>query len=154
MYELSDEPRRSGQVAPLLTVIFGALFLAAAVVGTFEAVVSNQEAEALAAAPVCTSGELSTACRGQVNAPVLGGYDEGSGLTPERHIDVKAPDGDLYHLTTRIVGSPPQIGSLIRLEYWKGKLVRFTTASGTFRTGDHPSLLSHPSRGARGTRLR
>ena len=140
---LADQGRKAG---PLLTAICAAVFLASAFVAVFEALLLSQEAETLAKAPICGPSRLPTDCRLYVAGTVVGGYDEGSGLTPERHVDVRASTGDVLHLDSPIVGSPPQIGSPVELEYWKGKLVRFATTAGIVRTGDHPAQLSRTSR--------
>ena len=135
---------RNLQAGPLLTIICGAVFLATALAGTIEALILNQHAKELATAPICT---LSTAgCRLHIAATVIGGYDEGSGPAPERHVDIKTSSGAVLHLTSPIVGAPPQVGSDAVLEYRKGKLVRFRTSAGTVRTADHPGRLSRTSR--------
>jgi hypothetical protein len=140
---LADQGRKAG---PLLTVICAAVFLASGVAAVFEALMLSQEADALARAPVCGPSRLPADCRLHLGGKVVGGYDEGSGLTPERHIDAKASNGDVLHLDSPIVGAPPQIGSSVELEYWKGKLVRFATTAGIVSTGDHPGQLSRTSR--------
>lgn len=140
---LADQGRKAG---PLLTVICAAVFLASGLAAVFEALMLNQEADTLARAPVCGPSRVPADCRHHLGGRVVGGYDEGSGLTPERHIDVKASTGDVLHLDSPIVGAPPQIGSAVELEYWKGKLVRFATTAGTVWTADHPSRLSRTSR--------
>jgi len=140
---LADQGRRAG---PLLTVICAAVFLASSFAAFFEAVLLSQEAETLAKAPVCGASRVPADCRVHLGGTVVGGYDEGSGLTPERHVDVKAANGDVLHLDSPIVGVPPQIGSPVELEYWKGKLVRFATTAGTVWTADHPGQLSRTSR--------
>lgn len=140
---LADQGRKAG---PLLTVICAAVFVASGLAAAFEAVLLNQEAETLARAPACGPSHIPVNCRFHLGGTVVGGYDEGSGLTPERHIDVRASNGGVLHLDSPIVGSPPQIGSPVELEYWKGKLVRFATTAGIVRTADHPAQLSRTSR--------
>ena len=140
---LADQGRKAG---PLLTIICAAVFLASSLAAVFEAILLSQEADALAKAPVCGASRVAADCRLHVGGTVVGGYDEGSGLTPERHIDVKAASGDVLHLDSPIVGAPPQIGSPVQLEYWKGKLVRFATTAGTVWTSDHPAHASRTSR--------
>jgi hypothetical protein len=75
---------RSRQTGPLLTMLCGAIFLASALVGAIEALVLDQEASALASAPVCTSTAATAGCRLEIGA-VVRGYDEGSGVARERH---------------------------------------------------------------------
>jgi hypothetical protein len=140
---LADQGRKAG---PLLTVICAAVFLASGLAAVFEALTLSQEANTLARAPVCGPARVPADCRLHLGGTVVGGYDEGSGLTPERHIDVKAFNGDVLHLDSPIVGAPPQIGSSVELEYWMGKLVRFATTAGIVSTGDHPAQLSRTSR--------
>jgi hypothetical protein len=140
---LADQGRKAG---PLLTVICAAVFLASGLAAVFEALTLSQGADTLARAPVCGPSRVPADCRLHLGGTVVGGYDEGSGLTPERHIDVKASNGDVLHLDSPIVGAPPQIGSSVELEYWKGKLVRFATTAGIVSTGDHPGQLSRTSR--------
>jgi len=140
---LADQGRKAG---PLLTVICAAVFLASGVAAVFEALTLSEEADTLTRAPVCGPSRVPADCRLHLGGTVVGGYDEGSGLTPERHIDVKASTGNVLHLDSPIVGAPPQIGSPVELEYWKGKLVRFATTAGIVSTGDHPGQLSRTSR--------
>ena len=111
---LADQGRKAG---PLLTVICAAVFLASGLAGVFEALLLSQEADTLAKAPVCSASAVSADCRLHLQGTVVGGYDEGSGLTPERHIDVKASSLNVLHLDSPIVGAPPQIGSAVELEY-------------------------------------
>ena len=125
---LADQGRKAG---PLLTVMCAAVFLASGLAAVFEALTLSQEADTLERAPVCGPSRVPADCRLHLGGIVVGGYDEGSGLTPERHIDVKASNGDVLHLGSPIVGTPPQIGSSVELEYWKGKLVRFATTAGS-----------------------
>ena len=140
---LADQGRNAG---PLLTVICAAVFLASGLAAVFEASLLSREADTLANAPVCGPSPVREDCRLHLEGTVVGGYDEGSGLTPERHVDVKASNGDVLHLDSPIVGAPPQIGSPVGLDYWKGKLVRYATTAGTVWTGDHPGQLSRTSR--------
>ena len=139
----ADQGRKAG---PLVTVICAAVFLASGLAAVFEALTLSQEADTLTRAPVCGPSRVPADCRLHLGGTVVGGYDEGSGLTPERHIDVKASNGDVLHLGSPIVGAPPQIGSSVELEYWKGKLVRFATTAGIVSTRDHPGQLSRTSR--------
>ena len=134
------------KAGPLLTVICAAVFLASGLAGVFEALLLSQEADTLAKAPVCGASAVPADCRLHLQGTVVGGYDEGSGLAPERHIDVKASSLNVLHLDSPIVGAPPQIGSAVELEYWRGKLVRFATTAGTVWTADHPGQLSRTSR--------
>ena len=99
---LADQGRKAG---PLLTVICAAVFLASGLAGVFEALLLSQEADTLAKAPVCGASAVSADCRLHLQGTVVGGYDEGSGLTPERHIDVKASSLDVLHLDSPIVGA-------------------------------------------------
>src|SRR6202140_4305878 len=140
---LADQGRKAG---PLLTAICAAVFLASGLAAVFEAILLSQDADTLAKAPVCGPSRVPADCRLHLGGTVVGGYDEGSGLTPERHIDVKASTGDVLHLDSPIVGAPPQIGSPVELEYWNGKLIRFATSAGIVSTGDHPAQLSRTSR--------
>jgi len=140
---LADQGRKAG---PLLTVICAAVFLASGLAAVFEALTLSQEADTLTRAPVCGPSRVPADCRLHLGGTVVGGYDEGSGLTPERHIDVKASTSNVLHLDSPIVGAPPQIDSPVELEYWKGKLVRFATTAGIVSTGDHPGQLSRTSR--------
>ena len=102
---LADQGRKAG---PLLTVICATVFLASGLAGVFEALLLSQEADTLAKAPVCGASAVPADCRLHLQGTVVGGYDEGSGLTPERHIDVKASSLDVLHLDSPIVGAPPQ----------------------------------------------
>ncbi len=131
---------------PLLTAICAGVFLTAGLAAVVEAVAQNQEAIRLANAPVCDSARVLAGCRLHLAGTVVGGYDEGSGPTPERHVDIKAANGDLLHLVSPIVGAPPQIGSPVEVEYWKGTVVRYATPAGPIRTVDHPARLARTTR--------
>jgi hypothetical protein len=126
-------------------MMLGGLCLGIALASLIASALLDHEAHVIRAAPLCNQ-QSNGGCRLVVRATLIGGYDEGSGIAPERQLDVQLADGSRTHLTAPIIGSPPAVGSPVMLEFWHGKLIAFATTAGMVDTKEHPAVEARSAR--------